>query len=177
MTVYSDVELRKWAEAGGVVPYDPACINPASIDLRLGDQIRLPKRGSLLGRPGEDSSHLWYGPIGFSTYRLGQGQFVLCHSLEVITVPDDTVAILFSKSSAGRLGIEHLHAGYGDPGFSGQFTFELMGNGPWQVELHPGDRLMQLVLMKLTSVPEKLYAETGRYQNQRGPVPSRENRR
>ena len=39
MTVLADFQIRALCEAGMVTPFDPALINPASLDLRLGDNI------------------------------------------------------------------------------------------------------------------------------------------
>lgn len=48
---------------------------------------------------------------------IGKFGYFAGSSIEFIKMPDDMVAILFSKSSAGRIGLEHLHAGFGDPGW------------------------------------------------------------
>lgn len=49
---WNDERLHNWASRNGVTPYDRTLINPASLDLRLGDFYRLPRRrpGAKIGR-------------------------------------------------------------------------------------------------------------------------------
>lgn len=179
--ILPDHELRAWAKTN-VTPYDPECINPASIDLRLGDEIRIPHRiwtstGRELERLVEGATTnkwpRWAEPLTFTTYQLRPGDFVLCHSLECTRLLPTQVGCLYLKSSLGRMGLEHLHAGFGDPGFEGQWTWELKNMAPWPIELVAGQRLMQLVVMKLSSPPEREYGKTGKYQGQTGPTEAR----
>jgi len=172
-------DIVKWASGGGVSPYDPGLVNPASIDLRLGDIIRLPRwywRPGLWRLVHKFNLPHWTEPKKFTRYLLKPGEFVLCSSMEITRIPDDMVAILFSKSSTGRRGIEHLHAGYGDPGFGdnerggADWTWELINVAPWPNWLEAGKPLMQLVLARLVDYPSYVYKETGRYNNQSGPT-------
>lgn len=168
-----------------VVPFDKAMVNPASIDLRLGGIIRKPKwywknplTRAIAWRfcsqnPKEKPNEFWGNDIEFTEFVLWPGQFVLCHSLEVISIPVDHVGILYSKSSTGRLGLEHLHAGYADPGFCGQLTFEFSNMAPWPIKLTAGQPLMQLVYEQLNGRPDRAYGFTGRYQGQMGPTAAR----
>lgn len=188
--ILPDSDLRAWAEAGGVDPYEPDNVNPASIDLRLGNMLSKPRwfwrypvvrsiAWMFLGKPDPKSKpgFYWDRPVEFERYTLWPGEFVLCHSLEVTQIPPDMAAILVSKSSTGRIGLEHLHAGFGDPGFGygnpSDWTWELVNLAPWPIELVAGQRLTQLVLMRMVSRPDKVYGQVGRYQGQRGPTAAR----
>lgn len=117
--IWNDARIKEWASSGGVTPYDASLVNPASLDLRLGNQIRLPQaRWSMLwnqpiGRK-TPASELWTDATEFDTVILLPGQFVLCHSLEYTTLPANASAQLISKSSTGRIGLEHLHCLHGD---------------------------------------------------------------
>ncbi len=206
--IYTDRELRVWAEGGGVSPFDDTCVNPASIDLRLGGFYREPvkpldKYRTCLFKEMNDLLSLslyrdenWHKTQGMSQMvdlvkrfsipdvemfkwseqrpipqdglRLSRFDFILCHSLEVTKIPLNAVAKLFLKSSAGRRGIEHLHAGYGDPGFEGQWTFELFSHWPGDIVIKPGDRLLQITLEECSGVVEVPYGKTGHYQAQEG---------
>lgn len=206
MTVYNDLDH---IARPSVAPFDMSLVNPASVDLRLGNQLRrvhpvwarltVPDLRSLCdGSPltfaaqrllsaeerrlyvesgcAFDCIPLW-GPVEtFNTAWLMPNEFVLCSSLETVTVPDDAVALLFSKSSTGRRGLEHLHAGLGDPGFYGTWTWELHNVAPWPIRLEAGKRLMQHILVRMERAPHATYASTGRYQGQQGPTPAREAR-
>jgi len=77
--------------------------------------------------------------------------------------------MLFLKSSTGRKGLEHLHAGYGDPGFEGQWTLEIINHWPYSQTVFVGQRLLQLVLCDTYPVVRD-YSETGHYQAQTGPT-------
>jgi dCTP deaminase len=88
-------------------------------------------------------------------------------------MPSDAAGTLFSKSSTGRILLEHLHAGYFDPDFHGQATFEFFNDGPWAIEMRPGERLVQLRLEQMIAPPLKSYLETGHYNGQSGPTPAK----
>jgi deoxycytidine triphosphate deaminase len=204
MTAWNDVRYKQHPS---VSPFEAALINPASVDLRLGNQLRrvhplwahlspatlddmcngkvLPYYAENLMTSEEvaayraggcaiDALPKWGEVETFTTAWLMPGEFVLCSSLETVTVPDDAVALLFSKSSTGRIGLEHLHAGLGDPGFVGAWTWELHNVAPWPIRLEAGKRLMQHIFIRLDAAPLQTYATTGRYQGQQGPTPARE---
>lgn len=177
--IWNDSKISAWASSGGVTPFDASCVNPASLDLRLGNRIAIPLRyWSYTHSPkpvtrqtlAED---IWKDTVEFEKYRLAPGEFVLCHSLEFTRIPDTSIATLYSKSSTGRIGLEHLHAGYGDCGFAGEWTWEFFNAAPWPIELIAGERVMQLVFMDMVAAPSRTYKETGRYNGQTGPTPAR----
>jgi dCTP deaminase len=147
-----------------VRPFEPANVNPASIDLRLGTSYRLAGRETWGDEQHMDAAGIVLQP----------GQFVLCSTLETVHIPPHACAALFSKSSTGRMGLEHLHAGWIDPGFRGQLTLELHNVAPWPVALVPGKRYLQMVVYDLVAPAVRDYSETGRYQNQTGATPARE---
>jgi len=86
--------------------------------------------------------------------------------------------ILDGKSSIGRLFIQvHATAGYGDPGFDGQYTLEVIVQHP--VRVYPGMRICQIRFQTLfTDGPEegpmRTYDAIGNYtaEKARGPVAS-----
>ena len=70
-----------------------------------------------------------------------------------------------TKSTLGRQGLEHLIAGYIDPGFEGQVTLELYNvNQRHDILMWPGMRIGQLRFSRLDQTPTRSYAETGRYE-------------
>ncbi|MEY3696575.1 MAG: hypothetical protein RJA41_225, partial [Actinomycetota bacterium] len=108
---------------------------------------------------------------------LHPGEFVLGSTFEVVTLPDDIAARVEGKSSLGRLGLlTHATAGFVDPGFSGHITLELSNVSNLPVTLWPGMKIGQLCFIKMSSPSEHPYGSSvygSRYQNQRGPTPSR----
>jgi len=155
--ILCDKHLKIWAENGGVTPYDEHLVNPASIDLRLGPTYRVPVK------TGQTYSWSDERYIPLSGLVISPHAFVLCRSLEITVIPKDCAAKLFLKSTSGRGGLEHLHTGYRDPGFSGSWTFELTSLWPGCLRVFPQERLFQLTLETLSDNPEKNYEQTGRY--------------
>lgn len=81
------------------------------------------------------------------------------------------------NSSLGRLGLlTHSTAGWIDPGFSGHVTLELSNVATLPIKLWPGMKIGQLCLFRTSSPAEHPYGSSvygSRYQDQRGPTPSR----
>jgi deoxycytidine triphosphate deaminase len=81
------------------------------------------------------------------------------------------------NSSLGRLGLlTHSTAGWIDPGFSGHVTLELSNVATLPIKLWPGMKIGQLCLFRTSSPAEHPYGSPvygSRYQDQRGPTPSR----
>jgi deoxycytidine triphosphate deaminase len=81
------------------------------------------------------------------------------------------------NSSLGRLGLlTHSTAGWIDPGFSGHVTLELSNVATLPIKLWPGMKIGQLCLFQTSSPAEHPYGSAvygSRYQDQRGPTPSR----
>ena len=179
-----DWQLIQLGEKGMIEPFERENVNPASVDLRLSDVIRRPygmwngyihEPATVQWRMKEDLTipH-WRDPEQVEGFWLEPGDFVLCSTIETVRVPDDMVAFLWLKSSLGRIGLEHLHAGLGDPGFVGTWTMELANVSPWPIRLRAGQRVVQMTLERLDAVPDRSYQKTGRYNGQVLPEPSRE---
>jgi hypothetical protein len=81
------------------------------------------------------------------------------------------------NSSLGRLGLlTHSTAGWIDPGFTGHVTLELSNVATLPIKLWPGMKIGQLCLFRTSSPAEHPYGSAvygSRYQDQRGPTPSR----
>lgn len=173
--IWNDRRIYEWAATGGVTPFAEDLVNPASLDLRLGHLIREPRVKWWTRQPNSaidkstPASELWTDAFAFEQYILQPGQCVLCHSVEYIRMPTTAAGFLASKSSTGRLLLEHFHSGWFDPGFEGTATLELKNDGMWEIILRPGDLWVQLILIQMTEAPLRDYSVTGRYQGQTGP--------
>ena len=104
-------------------------IQPASIDVRLGNDFRVFRNADHVAIDPElhqpDRTEQIIVSDG-DAFVLHPGQFVLGTTLERICVPDDVLGKLEGKSSLGRLGLMiHSTAGYIDPGWNGHITLEL----------------------------------------------------
>ncbi len=178
----SDRDIRAEVESGRVAlePYDPEMIQPSSIDVRLDRFFRLfDNHKYAVIDPAADQPDLTrlVEVEGEDAFVLHPGEFVLGSTLEVVRIPDDLAARLEGKSSLGRLGLlTHSTAGFVDPGFSGHITLELSNVANLPITLWPGMKIGQLCLFRLTSASEHPYGSAvygSRYQDQRGPTPSR----
>ncbi len=155
--ILADRQLREWAK-DNVDPYDPDCINPASIDLKMGPEV--------IFLYGPDTSYVKQDQlIAIAELTINPGNAWLATTLEYIKMPANRVGVLYLKSSLARQGLDHALAGFVDPGFEGQLTMELHSHRP--ITLHPHQRVVQLVLYECYE-PDCSY--NGRYQGQEGPT-------
>jgi dCTP deaminase len=178
----SDRDIRAEVEAGRIrlEPYDLAMIQPSSIDVRLDrlfrvfENHRYPHIDPSLEQPELTRE---VEPVGDEPFILHPGEFVLGSTFELVSLPDDVAARLEGKSSLGRLGLlTHSTAGFIDPGFSGHVTLELSNVATLPIKLYPGMKIGQLCFFRLSSPAEHPYGSAAygsRYQDQRGPTPSR----
>lgn len=178
----SDKDIRTEIDSGRVRvdPFEPAMVQPSSIDVRLDrlfrvfENHRYPHIDPAVEQP--DLTRL-VEPDGDDAFILHPGEFVLASTYEVITLPGDIASRLEGKSSLGRLGLlTHSTAGFIDPGFSGHVTLELSNVATLPIKLWPGMKIGQLCLFRLSSPAEFPYGSQqygSRYQGQRGPTPSR----
>lgn len=182
LVLLSDRDIRSNLDSGRIAldPYDPAMIQPASIDVRLDRWFRLfdNHRYAVID-PSQEQPELTrlvdVGPD--EPFILHPGEFVLGATYERVTLPSDIAARLEGKSSLGRLGLlTHSTAGFIDPGFTGHVTLELSNTATMPIKLWPGMKVGQLCFFQLSSPAEHPYgqgAQGSRYQGQRGPTASR----
>ena len=178
----SDRDILKEIDSQRVTiePYDPAMIQPSSIDFRLDRYFRVYENHRYPHNdPAADQTYLTriVEPEGDEPFILHPGEFVLGSTYEVVTLPDDIAARVEGKSSLGRLGLlTHATAGFVDPGFSGHVTLELANVATLPIKLYPGMKIGQLCFFRLSSPAEHPYGSAkygSRYQGQRGPTPSK----
>jgi dCTP deaminase len=117
--------IRRLGESGRdgalvIRPYSAESQQPASYDLRMGDEIGL-----------------------------ALGTCTLAHSLEWVEIPADLAATLRTRSSYGRRGVL-VTAGFVDPGFRGQLTLGLVNLGAEPLSLKQGDRVVQMIVHQVT---------------------------
>lgn len=157
-------DIVKWASSGGVSPYDPELVNPASIDLRWSGRFRMATPNG------------WGDETLAECLTLHRGEFFLLDTLEYIKVSVHHAGLLSLKSSLGRSGLEHLHAGWFDPGFEGTATLEVENRAPWSLNIAKGQPIIQLALIEMKAEPMVSYRDVGRYQHQRGPTQAKKKR-
>jgi dCTP deaminase len=178
----SDRDLKRALADGrmGLDPFDEAMVQPSSIDVRLDRYFRVfanHRYTHIDPAAQQDDLTELVEPPGDEPFILHPGEFVLGSTLEVISLGDDLASRLEGKSSLGRLGLlTHSTAGFIDPGFSGHVTLELSNVANLPIKLYPGMKIGQICVIQLTSPSEHPYGSSvygSRYQDQRGPTPSR----
>jgi len=178
----SDRDLVAEVKAGQLrlEPFEPALVQPSSIDVRLDRWFRTFNNHLYTHiDPSIEQDELTTAVEvdDGQPFVLHPGEFVLASTLEVISLGDELAARIEGKSSLGRLGLlTHSTAGFIDPGFSGHVTLELSNVATLPIKLWPGMKIGQLCVFRLSSPAEHPYGSAiygSRYQGQRGPTPSR----
>ena len=160
MATLADFQIHLLCEAGMVVPYDPSLLNPASLDLRLGNNIMIESVESNQLVPCSIKRYTQENP-----YQMVPGQFILAEAEPIFNIPDNIEGQFILKSSRAREGLQHLLAGFADPGWSGsRLTLELKNVRQlhW-IGLWPGLKIGQMKFSRMDAVPLRSYAVTGRY--------------
>jgi dCTP deaminase len=190
--ILSNVEVQRALDEGRLViepqpqprtpkpgvncPYDTH-----SVDLRLGNQIVIPRGGPFnfdLTRSGSiaqfisDNSEkieLWEG----HSYQLEPGRFVLANTLERVElrIPTDgdvcLAARIEGKSSRARLGLLiHFTAPTVHPGFAGNLTLEMINLGVAPIVLSLGMPIAQLIVEEVKGIP---FSNPSQFQGQSKP--------
>jgi len=160
--ILCDTQIHELIQLGMVQHYQPELINPASLDLRLGNLIMLESVESHQMIPLDISHYTADHP-----YELVPGQFILAQTMEVFHMPETIAGLFFLKSSRAREGYENLHAGYADPGWhNSTLTLELKNARQLQrLPIYPGLKIGQMVFFCMSAKPSLSYAQVGHYNN------------
>ncbi len=152
-----------------IEPLADGQIQPASVDIRLGDTFSITEDSpqGIISLEGE----IKYKDIKTDTYVLLPGQFVLATTMEYVKLPDNLTAFVEGRSSLGRMGLFIQNAGWVDPGFEGEITLELYNANRCAIELKSGRRVGQLVFAQMDD--KALNPYKGKYQGQKGATGSR----
>ncbi|KPJ53468.1 MAG: deoxycytidine triphosphate deaminase [Dehalococcoidia bacterium DG_18] len=181
--VLSDRTIKEEIARGRIViePLDPACIQPASVDVHLDSKLLVFRSWRSpfyidVKQNLEDLTEI-VEIEGENPFFLQPGEFVLASTVEDVTLPDDIVGRLEGKSSLGRIGLLiHSTAGYVDPGWQGRLTLELSNVAKLPITLYYGMKIGQISFLRLTAAAERLYGDVGlgsKYQGQTEATASR----
>ncbi|MGH9299112.1 MAG: dCTP deaminase [Acidimicrobiales bacterium] len=180
--ILSDRTIREEIESGrvGIEPLGEGCIQPSSVDLHVDRYFRVFRNHSqrvIDVKENQEELTELVEVIGSEALILHPGEFVLGSTVERVRLPGDLVGRLEGKSSLGRLGLLiHSTAGFVDAGWDGFLTLELSNVANLPITVYPGMKIGQISFIKMTSPADVPYGSEGlgsKYQNQRGPTPSR----
>lgn len=172
MSVISHNRLIEMVESGVVQNSDLSYVQGASIDIHLSNSIF---------RENEDNTGLQVVSISDKRYPkmierplnawdetlIMPGEFFLGSSIEYFDLPKNICARYSITSTMGRCGLEHLNAGWIDPGFQGSLTLEFINLLRFScIDIRVGMRCGQIVFFDVEEVPDHAdYKKVGRYNN------------
>lgn len=158
-----------------IEPFDVALINPASLDIRIGTNIKVMKA---IGWIQQLIYFLRHGrflapeflEVDLSEYTEGlpywiyPGDRLLAASLETFKLPSFLTGTFKLKSSRGREFWQHIMAGFADPGWNGsKLTMELINLSCSPLPIYPGLKIGQVCFDMTFGIPVADYSVTGRY--------------
>ena len=164
--VLSDVNIREYIDLGMLCKseIEDIQIQPASLDIRLGDSLQIFTQSSLYNYELKEISN-------FKRYTIHPRQFLLATTKEYIALPSDISAFVEGRSSIGRTGLFIQNAGWIDPGFEGEITLELYNASPNIIDIYAGQRIAQIVFCRMLTPAKNPY--NGKYQGQTGATASK----
>ena len=169
--ILSDRTIRDLMEKGilKIEPLEEYQVQPASVDLRLGDSfLKLDENMTEVMTLDDEIKYVSYRS---EELVIPPHSFLLATTMEYVELPDNITAFVEGRSSIGRMGLFIQNAGWVDPGFKGQITLELYNANSLPIKLTSGRRICQLVLARMDE--KALNPYQGKYQNQRDAVGSR----
>lgn len=166
--ILSGNEIRQRMSKGDIIihPYNDQQLGPNSYNLRLMDRMLVYTEAVLDPKRDNRTREIVIPPEG---YVLKPGRVYIA-STEEWTETRNLVPMLVGRSSVGRLGLGvHVTAGFGDVGFRGRWTLEMVATEP--VRVYPGMEICQIYYH--TVAGEILDGYSGKYVGQKAATPSR----
>ena len=166
MILTHDVILNEIASGRLVIdPLEPDQIGPASIDLHLGDEIRVMEGGPPVIDLDEAADYRTVTKVRPLTepYILQPGETIHGITRERIRLPSNVGGWLEGRSRYARLGLMiHVTSGFVAPGVDGRQVLEMANVAGRPLAIHPGVRVCQVVLQRC----EGSAVYTGRFARQ-----------
>lgn len=171
MSLLTHNELVALVESGAIENVRPEQVNGASVDLNLADGFMIESRPRQsqpidLGRKQTPAMMRTTGVL-----TLQPGDFALAATQQIFHLPNDIAGHFMLKSSLARAGLQHLFAGWADPGWHGSaLTLEFHNVlRHHALMLKPGDKCGQIIFWRGEPVPDHAsYAVRGQYNKQPG---------
>ena len=145
--------IRREIDAGRVViePFSPDQVGPGSIDLHLGDEIRVMHPGRDPLAVTDDVDYQTFTDVRRLDvpYPLAPGETIHGITRERVTLPGDIGGWLEGRSRFARVGLMiHVTSGFVQPGVSSRLVLEIANVSGRTLIIHAGVRLLQIVLQR-----------------------------
>jgi dUTP pyrophosphatase len=132
-------------------------VQPAGVDLTLMKVEGFRSRGTIgLTSGSRVLSELEEIPATGGAYELKPGCYKVTYN-EVVEVPPQMLALSFPRSSLLRCGA-YLGNAVWDPGYRGRGSGLLVVHNPEGIRLERNARLVQIIFMQMTEVPQEVYS-------------------
>jgi dCTP deaminase len=163
--ILADRDIKKALKSGriSIEPLFPNAIQPASVDLHLGDEFLVFHTERFVCIDPAEPIDDMMERVKIDADRqfiIHPGQFTLGMTYEKTGVADDMVGRLEGKSSLGRIGLLiHATAGYLDPGNDLKMTLELHNVSPLPIKLYYKMPIAQMSYTPLSDHAEHAYGK------------------
>lgn len=153
----TDWQILKLGKEGVITPFNEELIEPNSYDVCIGTKYaRILSDGTVQEFEADETE-------------LEPGEFLLAHTIENFSFPDNIKGILQGKSSWARVAVFVEAAGLFDAGFQGTAVLELFNCGKHAVKLNKGDKIAQMSFHRSLPAALPYGPERGNhYQGQEG---------
>jgi len=152
MILTRDVILREIAAGRLLIePFDPVHVGPASIDLHLGDEIRVMAGGPDVIPVTEDTDYRTITRVEplDAPYVLKPGETIHAITRERLRLPGDIAGWLEGRSRYARLGLMiHVTSGFIAPGVASRQVLEMSNVAGRPLAIHAGVSVCQVVLQR-----------------------------
>lgn len=158
MSVISGQTIERLIESKELIiePLDKGCLQPASIDLRVGNRAMkspvIEERGMVVDLARENTTAVL------------PGQFASVLTLEKLVLPLSICGRVGLRSFYARKGLISFHGTQVDPGFNGHLVVPLVNMGPEPIILEYSKPFITLELHYLETASSNPYS--GDYQDQ-----------
>lgn len=160
-------EIHRQVQNGRIVidPFEESLVNPNSYNLRLHDEMLIYKDQTLDMKRLPDTERIKIPAEGLL---MEPGRLYLGRTLEY-TETLDFVPMLEGRSSIGRLGLfVHVTAGFGDVGFRGYWTLEMICHRA--IRIYAGVEICQIFYHTIQG--DVMEYKSNKYQRNRDIQPS-----
>lgn len=156
--VLNDKDIASLFESGInlVDPIDTECLQPASVDLRLGHTKYEYKLAHYT--LGEKINEDDVNTVDFSDIDLLDGKTAFVSIEATINMPPNLMGLVLPRSSMTRLGVV-ISPVFINPGYSGKIPLTIVNHSGMTVKLIPNVRVAQIFFFHLSGNPSKLYAD------------------
>jgi len=160
MAALNDKSIRELIDSGIKIvdPFTEDNLQPASIDLRLGNiSYEYHLKQYTLGDSIDEEEDIIKKNFESKTIKNGESCFVGIY--EKLYIPKNVIGLIMPRSSISRLGI-HIVPTYMNPGYNGHMPLTIINHTGIDVVIKPMLRVVQLILFPLSGMPDKIYSKS-----------------